>query len=152
MLPNRFPDAGEPPEYNTVDAALWFIEAARCYLDYTGDMDFVRGLYDRLLSIIDWHLNGYMVYASRREQPGVAEIHTKDADIIYVLEGSSTFVTGGTAVAPAVTAPDEIRGKKIEGGDTRQIAKGDVIIVPAGVPHWFKEVTNPFLYYVVKAR
>jgi glc operon protein GlcG len=105
-----------------------------------------------LLSIIDWHLNGYMVYASRREQPGVAEIHTKDADIIYVLEGSSTFVTGGTAVAPAVTAPDEIRGKKIEGGDTRQIAKGDVIIVPAGVPHWFKEVTNPFLYYVVKAR
>jgi uncharacterized protein GlcG (DUF336 family)/mannose-6-phosphate isomerase-like protein (cupin superfamily) len=94
----------------------------------------------------------YMVHASRREQPGVAEIHTKDADIIYVLEGTSTFVTGGTALAPAATAPDEIRGKKIEGGDTRQIAKGDVIIVPAGVPHWFKEVTNPFLYYVVKAR
>jgi predicted glycogen debranching enzyme len=58
MLPNRFPDAGEPPEYNTVDAALWFIEAVRCYLDYTGDIDFVRGLYDRLLSIIDWHLKG----------------------------------------------------------------------------------------------
>jgi uncharacterized protein GlcG (DUF336 family)/mannose-6-phosphate isomerase-like protein (cupin superfamily) len=94
----------------------------------------------------------YMVHASRREAPGVAEIHTKDADIIYVLDGTATFVTGGTAVEPTTTAPDEIRGKRIEGGDTRQITRGDVIIVPAGLPHWFKEVTNPFLYYVVKAR
>jgi predicted glycogen debranching enzyme len=42
MLPNRFPDTGEPPEYNTVDSALWFIEAVRCYLEYTGDLDLVR--------------------------------------------------------------------------------------------------------------
>ena len=94
----------------------------------------------------------YMVHASRREEPGMAEIHTKDADIIYVLDGTATFVTGGTAVDPATTAPDEIRGKRIEGGETRQLAKGDVLIVPAGIPHWFKEVSNPFLYYVVKAR
>ena len=93
-----------------------------------------------------------MVHASRREEPGMAEIHTKDADIIYVLDGTATFVTGGTAVDPATTAPDEIRGKRIEGGETRQLAKGDVLIVPAGIPHWFKEVSNPFLYYVVKAR
>ena len=94
----------------------------------------------------------YMVHASRREQPGMAEIHTKDADIIYVLDGTATFVTGGNAVEPATTGPDEIRGKLIEGGEVRQLVKGDVIIVPAGVPHWFKEVSNPFLYYVVKAR
>jgi quercetin dioxygenase-like cupin family protein len=50
------------------------------------------------------------------------------------------------------TAPDEFRGQSISGGDTRQLKKGDVIIIPAGVPHWFKEVTNPFLYYVVKVR
>ena len=42
MLPNRFPDAGETPEYNTVDATLWFFEAARAYLAYSGDFDFVR--------------------------------------------------------------------------------------------------------------
>ena len=42
MLPNRFPDAGETPEYNTVDATLWFFEAARAYLAHTGDLDFVR--------------------------------------------------------------------------------------------------------------
>ena len=94
----------------------------------------------------------YMVHASRREQPGMAEIHTKDADIVYVLEGSATLVTGGTAVNAKPTAPDELRGDRIDGGEPRQLAKGDVIIVPAGVPHWFKEVSNPFLYYVVKAR
>jgi len=94
----------------------------------------------------------YMVHASRREQPGMAEVHTRDADIIYVLDGKATFVTGGEAVDSKTVAADEIRGKEIRGGDTRLIAKGDVIVVPAGTPHWFKEVTAPFLYYVVKAR
>ena len=42
MLPNRFPDSGETPEYNTVDATLWFFEAVRAYLAHTGDLDFVR--------------------------------------------------------------------------------------------------------------
>jgi glc operon protein GlcG len=94
----------------------------------------------------------YMVHASRREQPGTGEVHTKDADIIYVLEGTATFVTGGGLVEPHTIAPDEIRGKEISGGEARKLVKGDVIIVPAGTPHWFKEVSVPFLYYVVKAR
>jgi glc operon protein GlcG len=94
----------------------------------------------------------YMVHASRREKPGMGEVHTKDADIIYVLDGAATFVTGGALVEPHKIAADEIRGKEISGGETRKLAKGDVIIVPAGTPHWFKEVTAPFLYYVVKAR
>ena len=94
----------------------------------------------------------YMVHASRREKPGQAEIHTKDADVIYVLQGSATFITGGEAVDGKTIALDEIRGSSIKGGETRKIAKGDVIIVPHGVPHQFLEVTNPFLYYVVKVR
>ena len=47
-------------------------------------------------------------------------------------------------------APDEIRGKEIRGGEIRRIGKGDIIIVPLGVPHWFKQVDAPLLYYVVK--
>jgi glc operon protein GlcG len=94
----------------------------------------------------------YMVHASRREKPGMAEIHGRDADIVHVLEGTATLVTGGEAVDAKTTAPDEIRGSSIRGGETRQLGKGDVIIIPAGVPHWFKEVSDPFLYYVVKAR
>jgi len=59
MLPNRFPDAGETPEYNTVDATLWFFEAIRAYLAYTDDLEFVRGnLYGILTDIISWHVRG----------------------------------------------------------------------------------------------
>jgi predicted glycogen debranching enzyme len=59
MLPNRFPDSGEEPEYNTVDATLWFFEAVRKYLEYTNDTEFVRGqLYDKLKDIIEWHSRG----------------------------------------------------------------------------------------------
>ena len=59
MLPNRFPDAGEAPEYNTVDATLWFFEAVRALVEYTNDHDFVRAnLYRTLADIIDWHVRG----------------------------------------------------------------------------------------------
>jgi predicted glycogen debranching enzyme len=59
LLPNRFPDAGEIPEYNTADATLWFFEAIRAYLHYSGDEKFVRRqLYPILKDIIDWHVRG----------------------------------------------------------------------------------------------
>jgi predicted glycogen debranching enzyme len=59
MLPNRFPDAGEQPEYNTVDATLWFFDAARAYLKYSGDQEFLRAqLYSVLRDIVDWHERG----------------------------------------------------------------------------------------------
>jgi glc operon protein GlcG len=92
----------------------------------------------------------YQVHASRRVQPGQAEVHTKETDIIYVLEGEATFVTGGKAIDAKQTAPDEFRGSRIEGGETRRLVKGDVIIVPAGTAHWFKEVQGELHYYVVK--
>jgi predicted glycogen debranching enzyme len=59
MLPNRFPDAGDAPEFNTVDATLWFFEAIRSYAQSTGDFDFVRQhLYEKLKDILDWHIRG----------------------------------------------------------------------------------------------
>ncbi len=94
----------------------------------------------------------YMVHASRREGPGQAEVHAKDTDVVYVLGGTATFVTGGSVVDGRETAPDELRGAAIAGGDTRRLVPGDVIVVPAGVPHWFREVAAPFTYYVVKVR
>lgn len=94
----------------------------------------------------------YMIHTSRRVGPGKAEVHTRDTDLIYVLEGSATFVTGGRVVDGASTAPDEIRGASIADGETRTLGKGDVIIVPAGTPHWFKDVRGPVLYYTIKVR
>ena len=94
----------------------------------------------------------YMVHTSHRTEAGQAEIHTRDTDIIYIVDGSATFITGGTAVDLKVTAPDEERGAQIEGGTTYQLAKGDVITVPAGTPHWFKKVSGSLNYYTVKVR
>jgi quercetin dioxygenase-like cupin family protein len=92
----------------------------------------------------------YKVHASRRDAPGQAEIHTLDTDILYVLDGAATLVTGGEAVETKETAPNERRGASIAGGATRHLEKGDVVIIPNGVPHQFTEVQGAFLYYTVK--
>ena len=94
----------------------------------------------------------YMVHASHRDKAGQAEVHTLDTDIIYVLEGTATFVTGGTVMEPSTIGPNEIRGSGIQAGTTRQLARGDVVIVPNGTPHWFQQVKGAFNYYVVKVR
>lgn len=92
----------------------------------------------------------FKVHASRRDGPGLAEIHQYETDVVYVLDGTATLVTGGVAVDPKTTAPGEIRGTSIKGGETRQLIKGDVVVIPRGIPHWFKKVDAPFLYFVVK--
>jgi glc operon protein GlcG len=102
--------------------------------------------------LLDGSDRNYMVHTSRRDKPGLAEIHALDTDIIYVMEGTATFVTGGTAIDAKETAPNEIRGSRIEGGVTRQLSKGEVIIVPNNTAHWFKEVNGEFLYYTIKVR
>jgi glc operon protein GlcG len=112
----------------------------------------VRAAFQRGSILLNGNGRNYMIHASRREKPGGAEVHTQDADLIYVLDGTATFVTGGSVISPSHIDTDEIRGSGIDGGETRTLAKGDVIVVPAGTPHWFKQVTDPFLYYVVKVR
>jgi glc operon protein GlcG len=94
----------------------------------------------------------YKIHASHREAPGVVEIHSKDTDIIYMLDGTATLVTGGALVEGRNIETEEIRGKDIAGGNTRTLTKGDVIVIPHGTPHWFKEVKGPINYYVVKVR
>lgn len=93
---------------------------------------------------------GYKVHASRRDAPGEAEVHERETDIIYVLDGTATFVTGGRIEDGKATAPGEVRGPAIAGGEARALVAGDVVVVPSGTPHWFRDVEAPFLYYVVK--
>lgn len=94
----------------------------------------------------------YQVHTSRREGPGEAELHARDTDIFYIQQGTATFVTGGKIIDPRNTDPGEMRGKGIEGGEARRLVKGDVIIIPSGTPHWFREVNGPFTYFTVKSR
>jgi mannose-6-phosphate isomerase-like protein (cupin superfamily) len=114
------------------------------------DHDQVSGAFAKGKPLIE--VEDYKIHASRREGPGIAEIHTRDTDIAYVLQGSATLVTGGSAVDVKSIGPEELRGSAIKGGETRQLVPGDVVVIPNGVPHWFKEVKAPFLYYVVKVR
>jgi quercetin dioxygenase-like cupin family protein len=104
-----------------------------------------------------WLLNAengrnFKVMNIRRDAPGEAEVHTQDTDIFYVLDGTAKFVTGGTVVQPRNTSPEEIRGSAIQGGQAHSLQKGDVMVIPKGVPHRFEEVTPPFFYFVVKTR
>lgn len=93
----------------------------------------------------------HLVQCSNRTGPGVVEVHLKETDVMYFIDGAATLVTGGTTVnAKAGTNPLQIRGTDIQGGQARQVTKGDVVVVPAGVPHWFKEVPKSVSYYVVK--
>jgi len=69
MLPNRFPDAGSAPEYNTVDATLWYFHAIAAYLEETADQSLLRELYPTLTEIIDWHRRGtrYSIHMDPRD-------------------------------------------------------------------------------------
>src|SRR5207302_2106774 len=92
---------------------------------------------------------GLRVLAQRRGT-GEAEVHQKTNHVFIIVEGEATFVTGGSLVNSKQTAPDQLRGSSIQGGETRHLTKGDVITIPAKTPHWFKEIpTKTIAYYAV---
>jgi Cupin len=91
-----------------------------------------------------------LVQGSHRDKAGQVEVHDKETDVIHVIDGEATFVTGGTMVGGKSTKPGQHLGSDIKGGQTHHLTKGDVIVVPAGTPHWFKEVPHSVSYYVVK--
>ncbi len=90
------------------------------------------------------------VSGSHRDKAGQVELHEKETDVIHVIDGEATFVTGGTMVGGKSTKAGQSVGTDIKGGETHHLTKGDVIVVPAGTPHWFKEVPSSVSYYVVK--
>ena len=104
MLPNRFPDEGETPDYNTVDATLWYFEAIRAYVEKTDDYDFVReNLYEKLVNIILWHL-----YGTRYN------IHVSNDGLLYAGEKGTQLTwmdakAGDVVFTPRIGKPVEIQ-------------------------------------------
>jgi mannose-6-phosphate isomerase-like protein (cupin superfamily) len=90
------------------------------------------------------------VSGAHRTGPGQVEVHDKETDVLYITEGEATFVSGGTMVGGKVSRPDQHLGTDIQGGTTQKLVKGDVVVVQAGTPHWFKEVPKSVNYFVVK--
>ena len=86
----------------------------------------------------------YRVNIVHRGKPGVAMAHAtgpaKGTEVHYIIEGAATVVTGGTLVSAAA----------IENGVARHVAKGDVVVIPAGTPHWYKEVDGSVTYLEVR--
>jgi mannose-6-phosphate isomerase-like protein (cupin superfamily) len=96
---------------------------------------------------------GYSATLVRRTRAGSAEVHPNISDVWYVIDGGGTLVTGGALVGTRETEPGELRGEKIQGGASRRVAKGDLIAIPAGTPHWVSAVDGAqFLYLVVKIK
>jgi mannose-6-phosphate isomerase-like protein (cupin superfamily) len=92
----------------------------------------------------------YMVSGAHRSGPGQVEVHDKETDIVYVTDGEATFVTGGTMVGGKMTKAGQWLGTDIQGGETHHLVKGDAFVIPAGTPHWFKEVPQGVSYFLVK--
>jgi mannose-6-phosphate isomerase-like protein (cupin superfamily) len=92
----------------------------------------------------------YSASVLRRSAAGQSEIHVKETDIFYVVDGEATFVTGGTMIGGKESRPNQLLGTGIDGGQVHQLKKGDFIVIPAGVPHWFKEVPKSINYLTIK--
>ena len=93
---------------------------------------------------------GFMVAGAHRGGPGQVEVHEKTTDILYIVEGDAVYVTGGKMINGKQTRPGEWIGESIEGGTEHHLKKGDVIIVPAGQPHWFKSVAPQLNSFMVR--
>jgi predicted glycogen debranching enzyme len=104
MLPNRFPDAGETPEYNTVDATLWMFHAVSEFLRYTGDTDFVRAeLYQKLADSIAWHERGTR-YGIRVDSDGLLRAGQQGVQLTWM-----DAKVGDWVVTPREGKPVEIQ-------------------------------------------
>ncbi len=104
MLPNRFPDAGEAPEYNTVDATLWFFEAIRALAAHTDDYEFIKAnFYAALIDIIDWHVRGTR-YGIRVDDDGLLSAGEPDVQLTWM-----DAKVGDWVVTPRYGKPVEIQ-------------------------------------------
>jgi mannose-6-phosphate isomerase-like protein (cupin superfamily) len=87
----------------------------------------------------------YNVNLEYRTSVGPASIHEKEAELFFVIDGSATMVTGGKLTEEKRTNPNNLSGAGIEGGESRQIAKGDYIIVPENTAHWFSKIDGTLI-------
>jgi mannose-6-phosphate isomerase-like protein (cupin superfamily) len=90
-----------------------------------------------------------------KSQPGDAIAHlTRTSEVYYILEGGGTLVTGGTIADPIPPPPGRNagpRGRRIEGGATRHVSTGDVIVIPGRTPHWWSSLDGDIRYLIIRS-
>jgi mannose-6-phosphate isomerase-like protein (cupin superfamily) len=93
----------------------------------------------------------HLIGISHREGDGSAELHETQVDVLIVDTGNATLIVGGTMVAPKTIKPHEVRGTSIDGGETKQLGPGDIVHIPANIPHQLKiKSGTKFTYTVIK--
>jgi uncharacterized protein GlcG (DUF336 family) len=95
-------------------------------------------------------LPGYKLDAGLRTEAGEVEYHEHAVDVMHVVQGSATVLTGGEMVDAREVAPGELRAGRVQGAEPHELGPGDVLAIPNGVPHQFTRVSDPFRYFVVK--
>lgn len=91
----------------------------------------------------------HLLEISHREVDGRVEVHQTKADVMVIQTGTATLVTGGEVLDPVSTGPNEIQGSSIKGGVKHQVGPGDIIEIPAGVPHQFFVAPGTQITYLV---
>lgn len=96
----------------------------------------------------------YRINIVRRGTAGIAMAHAsgpaKGSELHYIIDGAATVVTGGELVRSTSGGANGRGNVSIEGGQSRRVSKGDVIFIPAGTPHWYKEVEGTVTYLEVR--
>jgi mannose-6-phosphate isomerase-like protein (cupin superfamily) len=108
----------------------------------------------------DYGARNFEVKVTSRDKTPAAEVHLTRTDVVYIVKGSATLVTGGKLVDDITprTWPDgrpftETKiARTMVGGESRHVSVGDVVVIPNGVTHWFKDINGPFWFFNVKCR
>ena len=129
----------QPPSQPKADSAVQLFPSAEVMTSFLKGGTLAQG-------------SNYKVMTAMRTKDGNVEVHRKFTDVFYVLEGKATIVVGGRVVGESEPDSDEPRGTSIEGGEPRQLHPGDVIVIPAGIPHRINSVQGSFRYFVVKVQ
>lgn len=110
---------------------------------------------DRPIRVVDvtgdYRVGVYGVFRPK-DYPGGANLHeVNTTEIYYMIEGVATLVTGGTLAEPTSTPNGtSVRGNGIDGGISRRITKGDVVIIPGHTPHWWSELETDIEYLIFR--
>jgi mannose-6-phosphate isomerase-like protein (cupin superfamily) len=143
---------GAAPEGTSVEGFEHWTPAALSDLAKTLSVKAATDPHHAALQKLPEFSHEYFLLA-HREGDGQAEWHETEVDVFVVQSGAATLIVGGTMVKAETTAPHEKRGPSIEGGTRQKLAPGDVVRIPAGVPHQvLLEPGQQFTYMVIKIK
>ena len=126
------PDPGAMKTFASAADVMALMNKAKA--DHKPDQPLVA---ERILQLAPYNVN-----LEYRTAVGPSSVHEKEAEMFYVIEGTGTMVTGGKLAGEKRTNAENLTGTGIDGGASRNIGKGDFIIVPENTPHWFSAING----------